>query len=206
MNPFSLIALFIINFLGTIYGYYWYGNQLVYTVNEMNPWLVLFVPDSPTASLFFTMTLFFLIFDLRQKGRSLNRISPLRSWIEAFAVITSIKYGIWAVIMIFAGAAQGNPLNWQDWMLVASHLGMAAEVSLFSPFLRYGFGAVAVVAAWTCLNDVVDYYFGVFPWLPRVLHDDLPVIQTVTFSLSLFSIAMAILFIKIRRSKLGQTS
>lgn len=202
MNAYALTALFIINFLGTIYGYYWYGNQLVYTYTEMNPWLVLFVPDSPTASLFFTLTLLFLIADVRKKNKEasfIKRESPLRSWVEAFAVITSLKYGIWAVVMIFAGAAQGNVLEWTDWMLVGSHLGMAAEVILFSPFMKYGFGAIAVVAVWTLLNDIIDYYLGVFPWLPRVLHDDLPLIQTFTMCLSLFSISMAAYLMKIRR-------
>lgn len=48
-----LIALLIINLLGTIYGYYWYGWQLAMT----KPIFYIFVPDSPTASLFFCFVL-----------------------------------------------------------------------------------------------------------------------------------------------------
>lgn len=44
--------LFIVNFLGTIYGYIWYGNQLEFTAANYPHWLLPFVPDSPTASLF----------------------------------------------------------------------------------------------------------------------------------------------------------
>lgn len=200
MNTYFLQFLFVVNLLGTIYGYYWYGNQLIYTVEEMNPLLVIFVPDSPTASLFFTLTLIYLLQDVKHSIPKAHRPAlSLRSWIEAFAVITSFKYGIWAVWMILAGAYQGDALTWQDWMLIGSHLGMAAEVILFSPFLTYGVGSVLIVAAWTLLNDVADYAFGVFPWLPRVLHDDLPVIQTITTGLSLVSIMLAFYFIQIRK-------
>ncbi|MET0960494.1 MAG: DUF1405 domain-containing protein, partial [Psychrobacillus psychrotolerans] len=46
--------LFIVNLFGTIYGYYWYKGQLSQTETKF----LLFVPDSPTASLFFTIALF----------------------------------------------------------------------------------------------------------------------------------------------------
>ena len=45
--------LLIINFFGTIYGYYWYKWQLAVT----EPIFYIFVPDSPTASLFFVLRL-----------------------------------------------------------------------------------------------------------------------------------------------------
>lgn len=45
--------LLIINLLGTLYGYYWYKWQLVQTPLHFLP----FVPDSPTASLFFVFVL-----------------------------------------------------------------------------------------------------------------------------------------------------
>lgn len=57
-----------------------------------------FVPDSPTASLFFTW--FLLILLLRRANDKDTGRKPsggLRSFVEAFAVITSFKYGIWAV-------------------------------------------------------------------------------------------------------------
>ena len=48
-NRTFLWILFTVNLLGTIYGYYWYKGQL-----EITPVAFLaFVPDSPTASLFF---------------------------------------------------------------------------------------------------------------------------------------------------------
>jgi hypothetical protein len=62
-SRFMLWSLFWINFLGTVYGYEWYWGQLTYTAVEMSPLLLPFVPDSPTASLFFTGVLLYLLRD-----------------------------------------------------------------------------------------------------------------------------------------------
>ncbi|MBC3676569.1 DUF1405 domain-containing protein, partial [Bacillus pumilus] len=42
---YMLVLILIINFLGTVYGYYWYIPQLV----ETPAIFLAFVPDSPTA-------------------------------------------------------------------------------------------------------------------------------------------------------------
>lgn len=57
-NRKTLFLLLLINFLGTIYGYLWYGNQLAITPNKYK----IFVPDSPTASLFFVVVLIAFLF------------------------------------------------------------------------------------------------------------------------------------------------
>ena len=80
-----LVLLLIINVFGTIYGYYWYGYQL----EETPPIFLIFVPDSPTASLFFCFVLIAFL---------LKKNWPL---IEALALLTLFKYGIWAVVMKF---------------------------------------------------------------------------------------------------------
>ena len=51
-NKSFMWLLFFVNLLGTIYGYIWYESQLSTT----EPKFLLFVPDSPTASLFFTFS------------------------------------------------------------------------------------------------------------------------------------------------------
>src|SRR5699024_12202860 len=53
-----LICLFLINLIGTIYGFIWYESQLAITPAIF----LIFVPDSPTASLFFTIFLLFFFF------------------------------------------------------------------------------------------------------------------------------------------------
>lgn len=190
-SKFALWCLFWINFLGTLYGYVWYGNQLVYTISHYPLWLIVFVPDSPNASLFFTIALALLLWDSYYWGRvpAPGRHSLIRGMIEAFAVMTSFKYGIWAVVMIFSGAALGDQMIWQDWMLVVSHLGMAIEGFLFLSFFRFRFVHMVYVAGWMLLNDYIDYGIGLYPWLPEVLRTHLDAVGWFTSSLSLVTIA-----------------
>lgn len=188
-SKWMLWSLLWINGLGTIYGYYWYSSQLIYTWNNKPLWMMPFVPDSPTASLFFTAAIGYLLID---RYRNDTRPSIIRSIIEALALVTSFKYGIWAVVMIFAGHYQGVPSSWQDWMLIASHLGMAAEALLFARFFRITQVAWLVAGVWILANDYIDYTFGIFPALPRALHDDLYIIAWFTWGLSLFSLLLFI--------------
>lgn len=191
-SRFMLWALFWVNFPGTIYGYIWYWDQLVWTAKNKPAWMLPIVPDSPTASLFFTVSLVFLLWDsYRNPDKPRTAHSFLRSLIETVAVVTSFKYGIWAVVMIFSGAAQGVPLVWQDWMLTVSHLGMAAEALLYARFFRIRPVHLALAALWTFGNDLADYGFGIYPNLPRELQDDLPVIQVFTMVLSAVSLVLA---------------
>ncbi|MBA4543159.1 MULTISPECIES: DUF1405 domain-containing protein [Thermoactinomyces] len=169
-----LWSLFIVNFLGTIYGFYWYKNQLMDTSPRI---LDIFVPDSPTASGFFTLVLL---------GYLCSRRSPL---LEAFASITLFKYGIWAVVMIiWEGWLDPLPfteaLSWQHWMLMFSHFGMAMEGLLFVPFYTYRRREIQIVAAWTLLNDLMDYGLDLHPWLTAALevYDDWVGLFTVLLS------------------------
>lgn len=192
-----LWLLFLVNAAGTVYGYIWYGNQIVFTIDNHPLWQVIFVPDSPTASLFFTVSLLFLMFPAR-RGASPGFLA-FRSIVEALAVLTSVKYGIWAVTMIAAGAAQGDPLQWEHYMLVVSHLGMAVEGLLFVRFMIFGRTAAIIALLWLFLNDAIDYSYDVFPWLPDVLEDNLDAIRTFTVGLSIFSLLAANLALRFRK-------
>lgn len=177
--------LFIVNVLGTIYGYIWYGNQLEYTAQNYPAWLLPFVPDSPTASLFFTIALLLLLYPPKGLKGTL-----VRELIEALAVVTSVKYGIWAVGVIFAGGYQGDTVSWKDWMLVVSHTGMAVEALIYARFFAFR-RMLPVALLWTLANDMVDYSAGVYPWLPSVLDDDVNQVQYLTILLTLLSAAAA---------------
>jgi uncharacterized membrane protein YpjA len=186
-----LALLFVVNVFGTIYGYYWYKNQLLST----DWWLLPFVPDSPTASLFFSFVLLAFL---------LGRKWPL---LEAFAAITLVKYGIWATVMIFWTASLGGPMYWEHYMLVFSHLGMALQAVLYAPFFSFRKKHLVIVAVWVITNDIVDYTLGVFPWLHSVLHPHLTTIAWFTFGLSLFSVALFyVLVIRRRTKKYGHSS
>lgn len=145
-KPF-IILLFIFNFFGTIYGYYWYESQFKVTPTIFLP----FVPDSPTATLFFTIFLFFLLF---------NRSLP---YIEALAVTSLIKYGIWAVVMNFFTLYIEGELAWQGYMLIVSHALMAVQGILYLPIYRIQLKHLALAGVVLLHNEIIDYVFGMMP-------------------------------------------
>ncbi|MCK0472101.1 DUF1405 domain-containing protein [Halalkalibacter sp. AB-rgal2] len=179
-----LFLLLMINVLGTIYGYIWYGDQLAQTPTHF----ILFVPDSPTASLFFVFVLVALIY---------KKQIPL---IEAFAAVTLIKYGIWAVAMNIGAGLVGDPLNWKNYMLIASHAGMALQAILYSPYFRIKTWHLLIVAIWTLMNDYIDYVFMMHPWVSRGLNPYIGQIGFFTLGLSLFSI-LAVYLLAVRKNR-----
>ena len=119
-KSFLWILLFI-NLIGTVFGYDWYMWQL--EITEPKFWI--FVPDSPTASLFFTLAII---------GWLIGRNFKL---IEALALITLVKYGLWAVVMNLLTLVETGSIGWVGWMLVGSHFAMAVQAVLYSPLYRF---------------------------------------------------------------------
>jgi len=188
LNRLILWALFISNGIGTIYGYYWYKDQLVETLNQQPIWQIVFVPDSPTASLFFTIAVGFLLFPPTSKlWRGVRKV------IEALAVVTSVKYGIWAIAMILSATALGDPLEWQHWMLMSSHLTMAVEALLYVPFFTFGLTSLIIAGLWTLLNDTMDYSYGIYPYLSYRLDPYITTVRNFTFSLTIVSFVMGLM-------------
>ena len=176
-NRYFLWLLLIINTFGTIYGYEWYGWQLEGSPND----LFSFVPDSPTASLFFVFVL--IAFLLRKNW-------PL---IEALAIVTLFKYGFWAVVMNLLVLNQTGELGLSGWMLVFSHAGMAIQGLLYAPFYRFKVWHLVVAGIWTLHNDVIDYVFFMMPRY-SVLEQFTPQIGYFTFWLSVCSLFLAYYF------------
>ncbi|MFC5403786.1 DUF1405 domain-containing protein [Cohnella soli] len=191
LHPITLWMLIIIYIPGTLYGYYWYKDQLESVWNANPAWQLPFVPDSPTASLLFVAAVLWLWIAPRPSKRWW--ISGVRGIVEALGVVTSVKYGIWATAIIFAGQAQGDVLQWEHWMLVIGHTAMAVVALLYARFFSFGGLSLAVAAAWTFLNDTVDYSFDVYPYLPTELDDDLKYVAIFTFVLTALSVVSAAL-------------
>lgn len=179
-----LWLLLIVNILGTIYGYYWYGWQLKDTPAIFLP----FVPDSPTASLFFVFVLIAFLF---------KRNWPL---IEALAIVTLFKYGIWAVIMNLLVLKVTGELNWAGYLLIVSHGAMAIEGLLYSPFYRMKRWHLVVAGIWTLHNDIIDYVYFMMPRY-QVLDQYTANIGYFTFWLSICSLAIAY-YLTIRKNSL----
>ncbi|MBN6888436.1 putative membrane protein YpjA [Cytobacillus horneckiae] len=182
-NRMFLIILLIINTVGTVYGYYWYKWQLV----ETPPIFLPFVPDSPTASLFFVFVLIAFL---------LGKSWPL---LEVLAIVTLVKYGIWAVVMNLLVFQVTGVVDPAALMLIFSHGAMAIQGILYAPFYRIKLWHLVIAAIWTLHNDVIDY---VFFMLPRysVLNDYIPQIGYFTFWLSIFSIGITY-YLTIRKNR-----
>ena len=166
-----LFTLLVVNIFGTIYGYIWYGYQLKETPGIFIP----FVPDSPTASLFFVFVLLAFLF---KKNCGL---------MEALAIITLFKYGVWAVIMNILTLTTTGHLSWSGYMLIASHLGMAIQGLLYSPFYRIKLWHLIFAAIWTIHNEIIDYVFDMMPNYGNLV-EYMSYIGYFTFWLSILSI------------------
>lgn len=166
-----LIFLFLINFFGTLYGFYWYKDQISITPTIFIP----FVPDSPTASLFFTIVLFTFL------------IKKHLPYIEALAIMTLFKYGIWAVVMNLLTLKVDGFLSWQGYMLVGSHFAMAIQGLLYASFYKIKLRHIIIAAIWTLHNDVIDYVFHMMP-IYSSLYKYSNEIGYFTFWLSILSI------------------
>lgn len=176
-NRSFLFFLLLVNSAGTIYGYYWYGWQLADTPKIFLP----FVPDSPTASLFFVIVL--IAFLLKKNW----------PFVEALAIVTLFKYGIWAVVMnLLVYIVQGE-LDPAGYMLMASHFAMAIQGLLYAPFYRVRLRHLMIAAIWVLHDVVIDYVFFMMPSY-SVLYQFIPKIGYFTFWLSIVSIGIAYYF------------
>lgn len=171
-KPF-LIALFLINFFGSIYGFIWYESQIAVTPLKF----LAFVPDSPTATMFFTIVLFFFIF-----GRRIP-------YIEALAVTTLFKYGVWAVVMNILLFVVNGEFSPAGVMLMLSHGGMAIQGLLYIPHYTFKLRHLTVAGIFLLHNEIIDYVFEMMP-IYSDLTQYMKQIGYFTFWLSVITIIM----------------
>lgn len=170
-----MIPLVIINAVGSAYGYYWYREQLARTPYYYWP----FVPDSPLSTTLFALA---LLLSLAGTGRLL---------FQTVALTASIKYGIWAVVMISHYWLQGGPLEFTEGMLWVSHLGMALQGFIYLKTLQPGHGVIMFTACWMILNDLMDYGLGLHPDLFAAGQTGLALITAAGLSLTI-TVVMAL--------------
>ncbi|MEG6615114.1 DUF1405 domain-containing protein [Peptococcaceae bacterium 1198_IL3148] len=141
--------LVVINLLGSIYGYYWYRQQLATT--EFYFWPV--IPDSPLSTTLFGLALLLALIGWRL---------PI---LQTLAVTACIKYGIWAVALMSHYWHYHGTVEITEIMLWLSHLGMVIQGIWFLNNLYIPVRAVLVVAVWFLINDAMDYLLGLHPYL-----------------------------------------
>ncbi|MGI6485349.1 MAG: DUF1405 domain-containing protein [Tepidanaerobacteraceae bacterium] len=148
-TPKVIFILFLVNLLGSIYGFYWYRDQLAQTPAFLWP----FVPDSPTATALFTIVL--LLYIVKAPKTLFTLISC--AWL--------IKYGIWAGIINTHFLIIGGDYTFTNFHLTISHLGMAAEGIVFSHGLSISKSHGILLLTLLAISDIIDYTLNVHPWL-----------------------------------------
>lgn len=181
-----IVLLLPVNALGSIYGYYWYYEQLIST----NKLLWFFVPDSPLATTLFAVVL--LLWLLGYRSTLLNLI----------ALTANIKYGLWAVVMISDFWIKGGMVEFSELILWVSHLGMAAQGILYlradlSSIKKNAGRLLLMLTIWLLFNDFIDYYLEIYPYLYYLGQETLG--KQFAVGISLLLIASVSLF---RRKKL----
>jgi uncharacterized membrane protein YpjA len=152
--PWFYNALLLINFFGTIYGFYWYAGQFAATPLYLWP----FVANSPLSVLYFFIVLVLI---------TMGKRSPF--W-EGLAYFGLIKHGLWTVVIITIYQLAGNiyPENFLLWF---GHALMALQAVLF----WYYFGLpisllqAAAISGWYLFNDYLDYVVGIYPYVDPII-------------------------------------
>lgn len=149
-RPETLYLIAAVNILGTVFGFYYYFEQLVNT--SMILWI--FVPASPLATFFLAVSVYF---------NTKNRGLPL---LDALAFLGNFKYGLWTVFVLIYYSEiffAGQELLYLFMFL--SHLGMAFQAFIAFYWQNFGLRELGFAGAWLLLNDIIDYSLGTHTYL-----------------------------------------
>ena len=169
----TLFLIVLTNLLGTLFGFYYYSDQLLTT----DPLLWIFVPASPIATLLFAASIY-----LNVKDRGL----PL---LDSLAFISNFKYGLWTVFCLSYYSEiffTGNSVSLYSFMLV-SHFAMAIQAFLLFKWENIGWRVLFVAFLWYLFNDFIDYTFGT--------HTELYTEYTLPAELAAYSLTFSGLFL-----------
>ncbi|MBN2014603.1 MAG: DUF1405 domain-containing protein [Candidatus Altiarchaeota archaeon] len=148
-----LLFLILLNFLGFLFGVYYYMPQL----DETPQWLWLVVIDCPLYVLLFAII---LLFELLSR--------PLPDVLKFITSVGLFKYGVWTVIVVllhFDYFFSINPVVYG--LILPMHVGMALESLVLLNLFRPTRSSTLLVALFFVLNDVSDYVYGTLPRIPE---------------------------------------
>lgn len=152
-NKRLIVSLAIINFVGFLYGIYYYHYQL--SITPFYLWI--FTLDSPLPVLLFVFVSYFLYY---------NKKMP--QWLLFLVIVGLIKYGFWTALVIilfrdyFFGFA---PLIYA--LNLPLHIGMMLEGAVLTVKLKPKILDLGIVLAFFLINDILDYFFGTLPIIPN---------------------------------------
>lgn len=133
----------VINLVGTVFGFWYYIPQ--FSVEPVSVWI--FVPDSPTASLFAACA-----FGLWAAGRT-------REWVNALAFFGCIVLGLWTPYALTVFYSGFSYLSWPMYaFLYCSHLALVVEAFVLYRISDFPLRAVVVGFGWYLINVILDYF------------------------------------------------
>ena len=156
-NP-VLSALISVNIIGTLFGIYYYIPQLLSTDTFFWP----LIPDSPTATFLFVLSLIILFRNDFEKSGGLKNI------LYSLAFVGNVKYGLWTVYVLLEFMPHFTSVNssLMYFFLLISHLGMFLQAFLLLPYIQHGKEFV-IAPLFYLFNDIVDYTFQIHTSLPE---------------------------------------
>lgn len=139
-------ALLLVNFFGSLYGFWWYRAQLIAT--PLWQWLI--VPDSPGSTFLLCIWLALIL-----AGVSWRR--PAMQWLGAIAFVSNMKYGLWTAIVL---PQAGLKFGWEfDFIhLSFSHAAMWVQAMIFARHFRPAPGPAFGALGFMWFQDGVDYF------------------------------------------------
>lgn len=167
-----LYMIVFANLLGTLFGFYYYSDQLLST----DPLLWIFVPASPIATLLFAASVYLNVDD--------GGVPIL----DALAFISNFKYGLWTVFCLTYYSEiffTGNSVGLYIFMLI-SHFAMAIQAFLMFKWKYIGLKALFLAFGWYLFNDFIDYTIGT--------HTDLYTEYTLPAEIAAYSLSFLALF------------
>lgn len=162
----ALIAL--VNVVGIVYGFYYYGPQFAETPAVLWP----FVPDSPLAVLWAEAALL-LYWVHRWRGGAGEARGVLPATLDALAFIGNVQVGLWTVYVLLAYADSFGTLDFLrggvvelNTVLLVGHAGMAALALVFLAGIRARFrddpraqgAGLALALGYYLVQDALDYF------------------------------------------------
>jgi uncharacterized membrane protein YpjA len=180
-QPWFLWSVVAANAIGTVWGGFWYWEQLAVT-----PWYLLpVVPDSPLHAMLFGIYIYWLL------TGGLERCGPGRQLVAWAGVLGGIKYGLWTTVIISQYLlTQGVNPGIEDWLLYFSHGGMAVQGLVYAGRLPRVAGPALTAVVWLGLNDAFDYILLTHPRLP--LADQVAVAGWTNVMLTILVAALAV--------------
>ncbi len=145
-----MLLVLAVNLAGSAFGFYYYKELLA--ASPLTLWI--FIPDSATSTLLFSLALLFILL-----GRKLG-------WLSFVASVYVMKYGLWTLLVIlFYSDYFLAPFNRLFYVtMFVLHFGMILEPVFILPTIERK-RIHLVFVTWFLLNDYFDYIVGTHPLL-----------------------------------------